>query len=56
MNCSTGDLENFDEIGSHAVQVIRNIALISLKRTRTKLCDFGKTFSNIYEFTNYFVK
>ena len=34
------------------VQAIRNITLISQKRTKTKSCEFIQTFSKISEFTN----
>ena len=36
----------------HTVKAVHNITLISQKRTRTKLCEFVQTFSNIYEFAN----
>ena len=34
------------------VQAIRNITLISQKRTKTKSCEFVRTFSKISEFAN----
>ena len=34
----------------HTVQAVRNITLISEKRTKTKSCELVRTFSNISEF------
>ena len=36
----------------YTVQAVRNITLISQKRTKTKSCEFVRTFSKISEFAN----
>ena len=46
-----GDAFNFF-IGGHTVQAVRNITLISQKRTKTKSREFIRTFSKISKFAN----
>ena len=46
----TNDLATSNSM--HTVQAVRNITLISQKRTKTKSCEFVRTFSKISEFAN----
>ena len=44
--------ERIKELETITVQAVRNITLISQKRTKTKSCEFVRTFSKISEFAN----